>query len=138
MIQDDVVAYALRFVGTPYQWGGESADGIDCSGLAQEALASVGADPKGDQTAQALHDAFKNRPCAPQAGALAFYGVAGRVTHVAICIDSWRVLEAGGGGRSTLTRAIAAAQGAFVRIRPLRARGDLVAVLMPPYPSVGE
>ncbi|WP_161882114.1 C40 family peptidase [Deinococcus alpinitundrae] len=31
----DPAALALRFVGTPYVWGGRSAWGLDCSGLAQ-------------------------------------------------------------------------------------------------------
>lgn len=31
--REEVVAYALSLVGTPYVWGGESASGLDCSGL---------------------------------------------------------------------------------------------------------
>ncbi|MGN1023741.1 MAG: NlpC/P60 family protein [Lachnospiraceae bacterium] len=31
--REEVVQYALSLVGTPYVWGGESAGGLDCSGL---------------------------------------------------------------------------------------------------------
>lgn len=38
----DHVATALEFLGAPYLWGGRSSHGIDCSGLAQAALARAG------------------------------------------------------------------------------------------------
>ena len=40
--EDDFVAVAERFVGTPYLWGGKSSLGIDCSGLVQIALTASG------------------------------------------------------------------------------------------------
>jgi cell wall-associated NlpC family hydrolase len=39
---DDFVAVAERFAGTPYLWGGKSSFGIDCSGLVQIALNAAG------------------------------------------------------------------------------------------------
>ena len=41
-IENDFVAVAERFVGTPYLWGGKSALGIDCSGLVQVSLNAAG------------------------------------------------------------------------------------------------
>ena len=38
----DFVATALRYLGVPYLWGGRSALGLDCSGLAQVALSQAG------------------------------------------------------------------------------------------------
>jgi hypothetical protein len=41
--EEDFVAVAERFVGTPYLWGGKSSLGIDCSGLVQVSLNAAGA-----------------------------------------------------------------------------------------------
>ncbi len=38
----DFVAVAELFLGTPYQWGGKTSFGIDCSGLVQVALQAAG------------------------------------------------------------------------------------------------
>jgi hypothetical protein len=38
-VEPDYVATALKFIETPYLWGGRSAFGIDCSGLVQVAFA---------------------------------------------------------------------------------------------------
>jgi cell wall-associated NlpC family hydrolase len=40
--QPDPVAVARMFLGVPYLWGGNSAAGIDCSGLVQVALRACG------------------------------------------------------------------------------------------------
>jgi len=40
--ENDFVAVAERFAGTPYLWGGKSSLGIDCSGLVQISLTAAG------------------------------------------------------------------------------------------------
>jgi cell wall-associated NlpC family hydrolase len=140
---ETVRQYALSFVGLPYKWGGSNPmDGFDCSGLVQEILMSCGVhpNPKEDFNAQTLFNHFeKNGSYGIQVlGSLAFYGKSVReITHVAFCIDSHRIIEAGGGGHLTLTKTDAAAQNAFVRIRLAKHRSDLVAVIKPNYAPIG-
>lgn len=51
--ESDPVAVAERLLGTPYLWGGNSAFGIDCSGLVQAGLMACGMDCPGDSDMQA-------------------------------------------------------------------------------------
>lgn len=129
------VSACLRFLGLPYRWGGDDPmKGFDCSGLVQELLAMLGLDPKGDETAQVLYDYFKSRSHGSmrEVGTLYFYGSAdNRITHIAMGVDSETVIEAGGGGSKTLTADDAAAQNAYIRLRPWNARKDLVAIIHP-------
>lgn len=132
---DLMLDYAKRMVGVPYIWGGSTPmGGLDCSGFVQECLAAVGADPAGDQTAQILHNHFKQfgPTVTPKAGALAFFGAGtAKVSHVAICLDDRFMIEAGGGGSKTESLKDAIKQQAFVRIRPIDRRNDLVACYFP-------
>ena len=132
---ETLVKYAYQFVGLPYRWGGDDTiDGFDCSGLVQELYASIGFDPPGDQTAQALYEHFKSvsHEKLLKPGALAFYGKSeDKITHVAMFIDEKRIIEAGGGGSHTQTKEDAAIQNAYIRIRPYDRRKDLVATLYP-------
>lgn len=50
---DDFVAIAVRFLETPYLWGGRSGFGIDCSGLVQLALQMTGRAAPRDSDMQA-------------------------------------------------------------------------------------
>ncbi|MCD1625193.1 MAG: C40 family peptidase [Paracoccaceae bacterium] len=49
----DLVTVATLLLGTPYLWGGNSAFGIDCSGLVQAACHACGIDCPGDSDMQA-------------------------------------------------------------------------------------
>lgn len=51
-IEDDPVSVAERLIGTPYVWGGNSALGIDCSGLVQVGCLACGLPCPGDSDMQ--------------------------------------------------------------------------------------
>lgn len=51
--EDDFVAVAERFAGTPYLWGGRTSLGLDCSGLVQLALEAAGIEAPRDTDMQA-------------------------------------------------------------------------------------
>jgi len=135
---ETMLRVAFSYLGVPYIWGGHSREGLDCSGFAQLVLASVGLDPKGDQTAQALFQALQTHTSPAQfaeGGDLLFFGTEAKlnqpehITHVAIAIDSWRMIEAGGGDRSCVTVPQARSRGAEVRVRPISDRSDFLHVI---------
>lgn len=128
-----MVTYAQYFIKTPYVWGGNNFSGYDCSGFVQEALASIGLDPKGDQSAQTLYDYFSTRwDERINRGSLLFFGRSKReITHTAIAVSKNFMIEAGGGGHLITNESTARAANAFIRIRPIDMRKDLIAGLFP-------
>ncbi len=136
MTRDQFVSYCEQYLGRPYIWGRNGPDAFDCSGYAQWVLNALGIDPPADQSAQALFDHVSKTEhgtaADPGCGCLVFYGAHARgISHVAVCLDSNDVIEAGGGGRSTTNRVIAWFKRAKVRIRQLDYRPDRVDVLRP-------
>lgn len=128
--------YAMSFVGKPYRWGGDDPmASFDCSGLVVEILQSSGDFPHGkDATAQGLYSWFVMRGKitlqAPCFGALAFFGKdINRISHVGFCLDAIRMLEAGGGNSKIDTVEEAIDANAYIRIRPVSIRKDLVSLL---------
>lgn len=86
----DRMAVAEMFLGTPYLWGGNSAFGLDCSGLVQAALLACGIPCPGDsdQQQQALGEDIPEGE-AMRRGDLIFWK-----GHVALCVDSARLIHA--------------------------------------------
>ncbi|WP_438986089.1 C40 family peptidase [Marivivens donghaensis] len=86
--ETDTVAVATRLLGTPYLWGGNSADGIDCSGLVQMAHRLCGLPCPADSDQQQA-DMGNSVYDAPQKGDLFFWP-----GHVALVADSQRIIHA--------------------------------------------
>lgn len=131
-----LMLYVSRFIGLPYKWGGSNPiEGFDCSGLIIEYLSAAGEWKHGqDTTAQGLYDRFYLNGCNttddPDFGDLVFFGKSEeKITHIGLAIGGGLMIEAGGGGRKCLTKVDAANSDAFVRIRPIRYRRDLVTAL---------
>lgn len=135
-------ATALSLLNVPYKWGGATPiEGLDCSGLTLILLRSSGERIQNDTTAQGLFNYYSNGNGEfnrYEIGALAFYGgSASKVTHVAMLLDRYRIIEAGGGGPTVTNLAQAIKEEAFVRIRTVNYRADLVAVIKPYYRGIG-
>lgn len=131
--------YAFMLVGRRYKWGGDDPlAGFDCSGLVVELLTSVGLMPHGqDMNCQQIYQHFVRQGAKTVSGpgALAFYGKSiSSITHIGFCVDYLYMIEAGGGDSSTHNEGRAIEQNAFVRMRPVRYRKDLLTLLRPTYP----
>ncbi|MBE9637694.1 C40 family peptidase [Salipiger mangrovisoli] len=86
----DPVAVSERLLGTPYLWGGNSAMGIDCSGLVQAGLLACGIDCPGDSDLQERALGTTLAPgIAPKRGDLFFWK-----GHVAWVADETTLLHA--------------------------------------------
>ncbi len=86
-LETDPVDVAEKFLGTPYLWGGNSAFGIDCSGLVQAALLACGIPCPGDSDMQMTLGSAATDTA--QRGDLLFWK-----GHVAIVVDETRLIHA--------------------------------------------
>ena len=132
------IRYVWSFIGLPYRWGGDdSILGFDCSGLVIEVLTGVGILPHGfDTTADGLYQRFKiNEVAKGYAGCLCLWFTSRLATHVEMMIDDLHTIGASGGGSATTSEGAAAAQNAFVKLRPLGYRGQNY-ILVDPFKGV--
>jgi len=131
----DRIEYAKQFIGTPYKWGGNSPlEGLDCSALICEVLRAenvIGA--REDLNSQMLFDRFymtNNLSKNPSEGDLLFFGKdKDSITHVALALNDFQMIESGGGNSTTTTLEAAVKRNAMVRVRPISDRSDFVAAV---------
>jgi len=122
---------SMQYLGTPYRWGGNSFNGMDCSGFVLKSLHDVGITLP-DMTAQGIFNWSKSNKfesCEPNEDCLLFFGVNNsNIRHVAISLNGKYMIEAGGAGRASKDMSIEdlARIDARVRIKPISNRKDLI------------
>jgi len=94
------VAVARTFLGCKYVWGGNSTDGIDCSGLVQTSYKSQGVNLARDAYQQAYSGALVatrwHRDNLRPGDTLYFMGRGGKISHTAISAGGDLFVEASG------------------------------------------
>lgn len=123
---------AMSYIGTFYIWGGDDPSGMDCSGFAIEILKSVGLFPSSsDTTAKGLFLTYI-RVDTPKLGCLVFYGKGeSSISHVEFCLNDVLSIGASGGTSRTRTVKDAIRDNAFIKIRPMNRRSDVVGYVDP-------
>jgi cell wall-associated NlpC family hydrolase len=92
---DTVIDAAMKYLHAPYQWGGRSIAGIDCSGLTQMAYKMGNKPIPRDASLQAQEGQLVDFLQNAQRGDLAFFDEKdGRITHVGILLDHQTIIHA--------------------------------------------
>jgi gamma-D-glutamyl-L-lysine dipeptidyl-peptidase len=89
----DPVDEARAYLGAPYEWGGMSERGIDCSGLVHMAHRRLGRlVPRDAHQQEAAAQAIDQSELRP--GDLVCFGPPGRARHIAFWLGEGRILHA--------------------------------------------
>ena len=92
-LTDDAVANARAYLGAPYEWGGMTEGGIDCSGLVHMAYRRTGRlVPRDAHEQEAAAEPITERDAL--AGDVVCFGPAERADHIAFWLGDGRVLHA--------------------------------------------
>lgn len=90
---------ALRQIGVPYEYGGETRDGFDCSGLVRYSYGAVGKSvPR--STGEQWRRLTPVSPKRLQVGDVLFFRIEGSISHVGIYLGDERFVHAPSTGRS--------------------------------------
>jgi gamma-D-glutamyl-L-lysine dipeptidyl-peptidase len=94
---DSLTDTALKFINSPYIWGGRIPSGIDCSGLTQLAFKISGIPIQRDALAQSEEGTVVDFIDEAVAGDLAFFDNGrGKISHVGMIISRGLVIHASG------------------------------------------
>ena len=95
--KDNIIETALTYLNTPYQWGGKTPFGIDCSGFSQIVYKLNGYQLKRDASQQATQGEALSFIEESEPGDLAFFdNDEGRITHVGIMMKDNYIIHAHG------------------------------------------
>lgn len=88
---------ATLYRGAPYQWGGRSVFGLDCSGFTQQVFGLVGYQLPRDAAQQVREGAEVHFATQARPGDLAFFdNPDGRIVHVGLVVGEGQILHASG------------------------------------------
>ena len=94
---EEIAETASLYLNSPYQWGGRSPFGIDCSGLVQIVFKIKGISLKRDAFQQALQGTLINLIEESRAGDVAFFdNEEGNITHTGIITGRGSIIHASG------------------------------------------
>ncbi len=99
---DTAIEAVAQWIGTPYKWGGTTAEGVDCSGLTRHAYTSIGVLLPRDTDQQAMVGRLTatrwHRDGMRRGDLMFFLSSRGRINHTAIYLGDNKMLESGGPG----------------------------------------
>jgi gamma-D-glutamyl-L-lysine dipeptidyl-peptidase len=95
--KQNIVATALKYINSPYLWGGKTHFGIDCSGFSQMVYKLNGIELLRDASLQSTQGQVVGFLEETEPGDLAFFdNKDGKITHVGIVLENNRIIHASG------------------------------------------
>ncbi|QCR21365.1 hypothetical protein C1N53_02715 [Pontibacter sp. SGAir0037] len=92
-----VTKVAFNFLKAPYQWGGKSIFGLDCSGFVQQVFGICGYQLPRDAYQQVAHGEEVHFATQTLPGDLAFFSnEEGRIIHVGLMLEGQQIIHAHG------------------------------------------